>query len=150
VIATTGPWLDVQMARGQGEAAVGPGQTVQASSSGSVWVEVTLGQARFVHVERITITIGGPGGPQVVHTIAVPANVGRFHWADAIATGDVDTWIGVTADGDTAMPLAQTGTYQKDKWQHPGVTPFAIASPILVDADRDGRWKRGDGDLPAN
>jgi hypothetical protein len=27
------------------------------------------------------------------------------------------------------------------------VTPFAIASPILVDADGDGRWKRGDADV---
>jgi hypothetical protein len=54
----------------------------------------------------------------------------------------------LTADGDTAMPLEQTGWYQRDKWKRPGVTPFAIASPILVDADGDGRWKRGDADLP--
>ena len=45
----------------------------------------------------------------------------------------------ITADGDTAMPLEFTGTYQKDKWSRAGVTPFALVSPILVDADRDHR-----------
>jgi len=29
----------------------------------------------------------------------------------------------------------------------PGVTPFAIASPILVDVDGDRRWRRGDANL---
>ena len=37
--------------------------------------------------------------------------------------------------------------YQRDKWHRPGVTPFAIAAPILVDADGDHRWKRGDADV---
>ena len=71
-----------------------------------------------------------------------------YRWTGAIEVGAADTWIGVTADGDTPLPLEQTGSYQKDKWNHPGVTPFAIASPILVDADGDHRWKRGDADLP--
>ena len=48
---------------------------------------------------------------------------------------------------DTAMPLEFTGTYQKDKWGHPGVTPFALASPVLIDVDGDGHWKRGDADI---
>jgi hypothetical protein len=30
------------------------------------------------------------------------------------------------------------------------VTPMALISPILVDVDRDGRWKRGDADVPLN
>jgi len=66
-------------------------------------------------------------------------------------TGDVVTHITdkivVTADGDTAMPLEITGSYQRDKWKRPGVTPFAITGPILVDADGDGRWRRGDADV---
>ncbi len=147
VVATTGPWLDVRVSAAKGEAAVGPGQLVRAT--GTVWLDVTVAQAKFVHVDRLTITIGTADGPKVAQQIAVPA--GRtFHWADAIAVGGADTWIGVTADGDTAMPLEQTGTCQKDKWKHPGVTPFAIASPVLIDADGDARWKRGDADLPAN
>lgn len=148
VMATTGPWLAVAVSPTEGAPAVGPGQAVKAT--GTAWVDVTLAQAKFVHVERIKITVGTAGGPETLQTIAVPANVRDFHWAGAIVVGTADTWIGVTADGDAAMPLEQTGTYQKDKWKHPGVTPFAIASPVLVDADGDGRWKRGDGDLPAN
>ena len=71
-----------------------------------------------------------------------------FRWAGPVDVGTEDTWIAVTADGDTPLPLEQTGSYQRDKWHRPGVTPFAIAAPILVDADGDHRWKRGDADLP--
>jgi hypothetical protein len=112
-----------------------------------VWLDVTLAQTRWVHVDRIRITIGAPDGPRLVQTIDVPKDVRAHHWAGQIDVGTTDTWIGITADGDTPLPLALTGTYQKDRWNRPGVTPFAIASPILVDADGDGRWKRGDADV---
>ncbi len=140
VVATSGPWLDLEVAPARGTVpTVGPGQSI-VPKNGAVWLDVTMSQARFVHVDRIRITVG-----DAVQTIDVPA--GRtFHWAGRVEVGTKDTWIGVTADGDTALPLELTGSYQRDKWNHPGVTPFAIASPILVDADGDGRWKRGDAD----
>ncbi|MGE0869287.1 MAG: CehA/McbA family metallohydrolase [Kofleriaceae bacterium] len=145
VVATSGPWLDVEVAAAEDDKpTVGPGQSIKAS--GSVWVDVTVKQARFVRTERIRITIGGPTGPSLAQTIDVPAGSREYRWAGAIAVGDVDTWVGITADGDTPLPLEQTGTYQRDRWQRPGVTPFAIASPILIDADGDGRWKRGQAD----
>jgi len=148
VVATSGPWLDVEVAAKQGATpTVGPGQAI-VPVGGSAWVDITVSQARFVHVERIRITVGAPTGPALAQTIDVPAGVRVFHWAGPIAVGTADTWIGVTADGDTPLPLEQTGTYQKDRWSRPGVTPFAIASPILVDGDGDHRWKRGDADLP--
>ena len=147
VVATTGPWLDVEVAPKQGATpTVGPGQSVRPEA-GAVWVDVTLAQTRWVKVERIRIAIGGATGPTLAQQIDVPANVRTFHWAGRIEVGAKDTWIGVTADGDTAMPLEFTGTYQRDKWNHAGVTPMALISPILVDADRDGRWKRGDADV---
>jgi hypothetical protein len=94
----------------------------------------------------LRITVGRASGPEVERVIEIPR--GRhFHWAGAIAVGTVDTWVGVIADGDTPLPLEQTGTYQKDKWDHAGVTPFAIASPILIDANGDHRWTRGDADV---
>lgn len=146
VVATTGPWISVAVSQADGGGPVaGPGQFLHAT--GTAWVKVRLAQARYVHTDRIKITVGTATGPIVVQTVAVPANVRDFQWTGAVPIGTADTWIGVTADGDTALPLEQTGTYQKDKWKHPGVTPFAIASPILIDADGDGRWKRGDGDL---
>ena len=145
VVATSGPWLDVEIAASQGAATAGPGQSIHAS--GSVWVDVTLAQAKFVHADRIRITVGTARGPALVQTIDVVVNARTHHWAGPIDVGTSDTWIGITADGDTPLPLEQTGTYQKDKWNRPGVTPFAIACPILIDADGDGRWKRGDADL---
>ena len=144
MVATDGPWLDVEVAAKQGATpTVGPGQAI-VPIDGAVWVDVTVSQARFVVVDRIRITIGGP---VLAKTIDVPHGVRTFHWAGSVAVGAVDTWVGVTADGDTPLPVEQTGTYQKDKWKRAGDTPFAIASPILVDGDGDGRWKRGDADL---
>jgi len=146
VVATSGPWLDVEAAAAQGATpTAGPGQGVRAA--GSVWLDITLSQARFVHTERIRITIGTPTGPALAATIDVPPSVRTHHWAGAIELGAADTWIGVTADGDTPLPGEQTGSYQQDRWSRPGVTPFAIASPILIDVDGDGRWQRGEANL---
>ncbi|CAN5917044.1 hypothetical protein BH11MYX2_BH11MYX2_23910 [soil metagenome] len=145
VVATTGPWLNVHVATEQGGAEVGPGETVKVAHATSVWLDIELAQASFVHAERIRITTGTLSGPALVQQLDVPVNQKTFHWAgevllDRAKIGDHDTWIGVTADGDTAMPLEITGTYQRDRWQRPGVTPYAIISPILVDADGDGQW----------
>ena len=147
VVATSGPWLDVEVATEQGATpTVGPGGML-AAKHGAVWLDVTVSQARWVHVERIRVTVGGADGPRVAQTIDVPANVRSHHWSGAIEVGDHDTWLAVTTDGDQALPLALTGSYQRDKWHRAGVTPFAIASPILIDVDGDGRWKRGDADV---
>lgn len=146
VVATSGPWLDVEVAAAKGATpTAGPGQVLRAP--GTAWVELTLSQARFVQADRIRITVGTQAGPALVHTLDVPPGSRTFHWAGPVAVGRLDTWIGITADGDTPLPLEQTGSYQKDKWRHPGVTPFALISPILIDADGDHRWKRGDGNI---
>ncbi len=137
-VATTGPWLSVDIG------GAGPGQIAKADH-GQVTLTIDVAQANFVHADRVRVTIGTATGPVVVETI--PITGPTLHWQGPIAVGAADTWIGVTADGDTPMPLEQTGSYQKDKWKRAGNTPFAIASPILVDVDGDGRWKRGDADL---
>lgn len=136
-LATNGPWLDIEVSPAEGKPGVGPGQALQAR--GSVWVDISLTSAAFVEVEKLRITIGGAKGPQLVQTIDVRER--RFHWAGAIDVGRRDTWIGITAEGDGAIPSEVTGSYHYDRKRR--VTPFAIASPILVDADGDHRWKRG-------
>jgi hypothetical protein len=147
VVATSGPWLDVEATAGRGATpTVGPGQALAAR--GAAWLDITVSQARFVHTTRIRITVGSPSGPALAATIDVPPDARSFRWTGPVDVGPADTWIGVTADGDTPLPLEQTGSYQRDRWHRPGVTPFAIAAPILVDADGDHRWKRGDADLP--
>ena len=146
VIATSGPWLDVQASAAEGATpTAGPGQGLHAAHT--VWLDVTLSQARFVHAERIRVAIGTPTGPALATTIDVPPNVRTHHWAGPIELAAADTWIGVTADGDTPLPIEQTGSYQQDRWKRPGVTPFAIASPILIDVDGDGRWQRDEANL---
>jgi hypothetical protein len=147
VVATSGPWLDVEVAaRAGATTTAGPGQALAAR--GAAWLDVTVSQARFVHAAWIRITVGSPAGPALARTIDIPPGAPSFRWTGAVDVGTADTWIGVTADGDTPLPLEQTGSYQPDRWRRPGVTPFAIAAPILVDADGDHRWKRGDADLP--
>ncbi|MBA3463085.1 MAG: CehA/McbA family metallohydrolase [Deltaproteobacteria bacterium] len=148
VVATSGPWLEVAISDTETSKTIaGPGQFLKATT-GTAWVDITLAQATYVQVDRLRITVGTPDGPTLLSTIDVPRGQRNFHWAGAIKVGPADTYIGVVADGDTALPLEQTGTYQKDKWKRPGVTPFAISSPVLIDADGDGRWKRGEADLP--
>ncbi len=141
VVATTGPWLAVTAASSEESETVGPGETVRPKG-GRIWLDITLSQAKFVKTERLRITMGTDNGPALVEQIDVPAGTRTHHWSGYISIGKLDTWIAVTADGDTPLPLALTGSYQKDRWDRPGVTPYAIAAPILVDADRDGTWVR--------
>jgi len=139
-VATSGPWLDVEIAPAKDLPTAGPGQSIRAR--GMAWVDVTVAQASFVHVDRIRVAVGGLAGK----TIEVPPGARTFRWTGVIDVGAVDTWIGVTADGDTPIPSELTGTYFQQKL-HVGVTPLAIAAPILVDADGDGRWRRGDANV---
>lgn len=151
IVATSGPWLDVEVRSTNGASTTaGPGQVVTAQR-GQVWLDLRVEHANFMTLDRVRITVGGPEGPVLAKTLDLPRGAGPFDWHGAVDVGSIsgpgDTWIGVTTDGDTAMPLEQTGWYQKERWNRPGVTPFAIASPILIDADGDGRWKRGDADI---
>ena len=148
VVATSGPWLDVEASAKQGATpTVGPGQSL-VPDGGAIWLDITVAQTKWVKVERLRITVGTAEGPKLVQQIDVPAGVREHRYGGRIEVGAQDTWIGVTADGDTAMPLEFTGTYQRDRWNRAGVTPMALISPILVDVDRDGRWTRGDADIP--
>ncbi|HLL21403.1 MAG TPA: hypothetical protein VK427_04685, partial [Kofleriaceae bacterium] len=139
VVATTGPWLDVEVAATKGAPTVGPGASLRAKRS--VYVDVTLAQAGFVKAEQIKIWLGTPAGPTLVHA-APPPRV-----QVELELGPDDTWLAITADGDTPMPKEITGTYQQDRWKRPGVTPFALAAAVLIDVDGDGRWKRGEADV---
>lgn len=142
--ATTGPYLEVAVSATPGGPAVGPGQLVAAARDGSVWVDITVSAARFVVLDRLRLTIGGARGAKLVQDLALVHGQRTTHWSGRVEVGAADTWLGVTADGSTPLPLEQTGTYQRDKWKRAGDTPFAVISPILIDADGDGKWKRGD------
>jgi hypothetical protein len=139
-VATSGPWLDVEVAPARGRPTAGPGGSIRAR--GTAWVDVTVEQARFVRADRLRIAVGG----RRPRTIAIPPGVRRFQWTGAVELGRADTWIAVSAEGDTPLPAEVTGDLHQAAGR-PGVTPFALASPILVDADGDRRWRRGDANL---
>ena len=132
-VATSGPWLDVSVRAINGGASAGPGQ--QLAARGSVSITVTCAHAAFVKPTRLRITVGA-----TTTELAVPAER-EFTVTRELQVGMQDTFIGVAIDGDEALPLELTGTYQRDKWHKQGVTPFAVISPILVDADGDGAWQ---------
>ncbi|HEX7700389.1 MAG TPA: CehA/McbA family metallohydrolase [Kofleriaceae bacterium] len=139
-MATSGPWLDAAAWVAKGDPHVGPGQVI-AARDGKVYVTITTAQASWMNATRLRITIGDK-----TTTVAIDKKA-LFSYELELEVGTEDTFIGVAIDGDDPEPLELTGTYQRDKWKHPGVTPFAVISPILVDADGDHHWKRGDADI---
>lgn len=125
-LATTGPWLDVEVVAAPGTAPAGPGQTVHAPG-GQVTVDVALAQASFVHADHIRILVGG----EVVRTEPIDPDR-RDHRLTVTLPVTPPTWIGVDAGGDRPLPIELTGTYQLEKGRT-GVTPFAIINPIRVE-----------------
>jgi hypothetical protein len=124
-VATTGPWLDVEVVDGSGGATAGPGQELRAPS-GTVRVDVELRQAGWVHATRVRVRAGGV----VVREEEVPAGA-RRHRVIVDVPVTAATWIGVDASGDEPLPVEMTGTYQLEK-KRPGVVPYAVINPIWV------------------
>jgi hypothetical protein len=124
-VATTGPWLDVEVVDSGGGAPAGPGQELRAPS-GKVRIDVELAQAGWVHATRIRILVGGT----VVREEAVPATE-RRHRVTLDVPVTAPTWLAVDAGGDDPLPVEMTGTYQQEKGR-PGVVPFAVINPIWI------------------
>ncbi|MBP6628223.1 MAG: PHP domain-containing protein [Kofleriaceae bacterium] len=145
VMVSAGPLLEVVVRAGtDGQAAAaGPGQHVSAPT-GQVVLDVVVHQADYVRADTLRVLVGTGAGPTVVHRRAVP--VGRSTLSLPVAIGSADTWIGVDATGATPLPDAIAGSYQREKGR-PGAMPAALINPILIDADGDGRWRRGEADL---
>jgi len=146
VVATSGPWLDVEgVAAGGGGGLAGPGQAL-AAPGGRVTLDVAVRQARFSHADRLRVRAGTGAGPWVVAEIAIPPG-GAWRGTVEVDLGGADGWIGVDCGGDDPLPVELTGDAQQLAGR-PGAVPFAIANPILVDADGDGRVRYRAADLP--
>jgi hypothetical protein len=144
-IATTGPWLDVEAVAQGARAPAGPGQAVTAPG-GHVELDVELDQAAWCHASEIRVRVGKPDGTSTIAaTLKVTGEKTRVQVP--LEVGAQDTWIGVDAGGDDPLPVEMTGTYELEKGR-PGVVPYVIINPILVDADGDGRVKLGAADVP--
>jgi hypothetical protein len=127
-VATTGPWLDVRAGGG-----AGPGDLVPGGS-GHVDLSISVRQASFVHANRVRVIVGG----EVREQLTIPPGQRAFDWSGSVTVGPQDTWIGVDASGDDPLPPDLVGDYLEGAG-HPGMLPFALANPIGVDVDGDGR-----------
>lgn len=146
VVATSGPWLDVEVApTAEVASGAGPGQFVTAAN-GAVVVRITVRQANFMQVDRLRIWRGGPNGPELFDERNLTGRAPQLEVV--VPVGGVDNWLGVDVSGETPLPVELTGTYQLEKMR-PGAVPYAIISAILVDADGNGRWQRGLANLDA-
>ena len=130
-VATTGPWLDVEVSAlgpapgGEPGGSAGPGEELRAPA-GRVRIDVSLAQASWVHATRVRVLVGGA----VVKTEPITPGA-RTHRFSVDAAITAPTWIGVDAAGDEPLPVEMTGTYQIEKGR-PGVVPFAVINPIWV------------------
>ncbi len=125
-VATTGPWLDVEVVDVGGGAAVGPGQALRAPS-GRVRIDVEIAQARWVRARRVRVLVAGA----VAREEELPDGA-RRHRVTMEVEVTAPTWIGVDAGGDEPLPVEMTGAYQQEK-RRPGVVPFAIVNPIWIE-----------------
>jgi hypothetical protein len=136
-IATTCPWIGARATAGG--ASAGPGQALIAKG-GSVTLDLQIDHAAWCGVDAARIRVGGA----IARTLAITGP--HTTMSIPLEVGAADTWIGVDAGGLGTIPIEMTGTYQQEKGR-PGVTPFAIVNPILIDADGDGRVRFGAADV---
>ena len=127
VVATTGPFLRVQSdVRPQGE--------FIPAKDGRVRLNIDVQCASWIACDRLKVVVNG----DVVQTIKLAAldqREGPLHAVQSIELAlKQDAWIVILAEGDT--PLAPI---VRSRGQRPAL-PLAIANPLWVDADGDGRW----------
>lgn len=129
VLVTTGPWITTTV----GGATVG-GQT--SAIDGVVHATVSLRQASYVKATRMRLWVGGA----IRETVPIPAGATEWSWSGDVTVGELDTWVAIAVDGTEYVPRALHGEYLGHRPDIPGMQPFALANPVLVDADGDGTW----------
>jgi hypothetical protein len=129
--ATTGPFLDV---RARGAAApVGPGDLATATGGG-VDLELHVRQASYVHATRARIYVGS----ELRRTLEIPAGSRAWDWTGREGVGPDDTYVLVDIEWDDPLPPEMVGDYLETRFG--GMKPYAIANPIFIDGDGDGRF----------
>lgn len=136
-VASTGPFLGVQV--GNGTATAGPGGSVSAAS-GSVSVTVTLMASDWVPVDEVRLVVNGA----VVQTLN-PATFTVSATDARVRTATVTLPVGTTQDAvlvvEAGVPLTQTGAYLAGSYWNRlmrGIYPIAVANPVFIDANGGG------------
>lgn len=136
-VASTGPFLGVQVTGGS--AAAGPGGLV-AAASGSVSVTLTLMAPDWVPVDEVRLVVNGA----VVQTLN-PATFTVSATDARVRTATVTLPVGTAQDAvlvvEAGVPLAQTGAYLAGSYWNRlmrGIYPVAVANPVFIDANGGG------------
>lgn len=136
-VASTGPFLGVQV--GNGTATAGPGGSVPAVS-GSVSVTVTLMASDWVPVDEVRLVVNGA----VVQTLN-PATFTVSATDARVRTATVALPVGTTQDAvlvvEAGVPLTQAGAYLAGSYWNRlmrGIYPIAVANPVFIDANGGG------------
>lgn len=136
-VASTGPFLGVQV--GNGTATAGPGGSLSAAS-GSVTVTLTLMASDWVPVDEVRLVVNGT----VVQTLN-PATFTVSSTDGRVRTATVTLPVGTTRDAvlvvEAGVPLTQTGAYLAGSYWNRlmrGIYPVAVANPVFIDANGGG------------
>lgn len=136
-VASTGPFLGVQVSNGTANA--GPGGSL-AAASGSVTVTVTLMASDWVPVDEVRLVVNGA----VVQTLN-PATFTVSTTDTRVRTATVTLPVGTTQDAvlvvEAGVPLTQAGAYLAGSYWNRlmrGIYPIAVANPVFIDANGGG------------
>jgi predicted small lipoprotein YifL len=142
-IATTGPFLTLRV---EGDAAEG---ALVYAPAGTLRVSLRMQAASWVKVEEVHLKVNG----QLIKSWPVP-RVGQdtplLEISDEPVVVREDAFITAEAWGREPLPSFVVGELHS-AWPkagcapqtgaRPGMPPFAVTNPVLVDVDGDGRWK---------
>lgn len=122
---TTGPFVTFRFDDGQPVGPVAPD-----AQPGQPKLAIQVQAASWVDVDRILVVVNG----DVVATIDVPQERKpmRFDGAVDLNLTD-DAWVTVMVEGDDSLAPVLADTDVKH-------LPWAVANPIWIDANRDGKW----------
>ena len=140
-----GPFLTVRVGTaGEGDLVAPP-----ASTPGQVTVSLRLQSASWIKVDVVRLLVDG----RVVKTWNVPVANGApaslFQIDDVPVAVTADAAITAEAEGGTPLPPWMVGEFLLSPNMvaicgnpaRPGMIPFAVTNPVLVDADGDGMFR---------
>jgi len=128
-IASTGPFITLTVDGAQ------IGQVVTPKTAGKLAIEISVDAPGWMKVDTVRLYVNGVEK----RTFAVPP--GQRPVFKASFTEDLvgDGFVVAHCSGTTPLPPDVVGEYSRDNGYQ--MLPWAITSPVYIDADGDGSWK---------
>jgi hypothetical protein len=105
---------------------------VAAAKNGQVVAEVTVDAPGWIDVDKVRLFVNG----QEAWSTPVARGVRPLFHASVPIPVAGDSWIALQVSGSEPLPTALIGEHSAG-----AVLPFAITSPVFIDADGDQKWK---------